>query len=390
MELPPLRDDELHRLLSRNAQRYFLHAREPQVIGASAGKRGNSPMSVVGAAASARLVAAIESAARSAGWTVEAIVPAEAGWRGAALTIWPALRRGVSHLLVHLPDRIDMLRMEDGRLAAVRHFRPGAADAALIGDLLTQSRDNGTAPRVAAIGSREKREELTRVLSDRGIVVMPPPPEWRTNADDAALVAASFSAPGEPLALRTEAALVARSQRYRYLTTMVFLLSTVLLGLAGWMHLSGVRSTLAAVEAERTALRPRLQESMVGRATYEASFAKLAELREAERTAPRWTRVLAAVTNHLDDDAHLVAFRTRGDTLLLEGRAVAAGPVIDQLANTPGLANLRSTGQVQRDLQRSGESLDKFSVSAQLIPPPAPRSTPTRTQAVAPDGGSPR
>src|SRR5262249_55248021 len=48
LELPPLKDDEIQRVLSRQASRYFVAAKTPQVVGASTtGKRArNTPASV--------------------------------------------------------------------------------------------------------------------------------------------------------------------------------------------------------------------------------------------------------------------------------------------------------------------------------------------------------
>jgi hypothetical protein len=268
LDLPPLRDDELHRLLSRNASRYFLNAREAQIVGTATGRRRGrgavGPDPIVGAAASARLIAAIENAARDAGWTIDAIVPAEAGWRTAAVTLWPAFNKGVSHLLVHHGDRTDVLRLEEGRLAGVRRFRGGAADADLITERGSQSRDNGTAPRVAAIGTRALRDDLTRVLTGRGAIISAPPGDWTNGVDDAALVAASFAVAHEELALRTEAALVARAQRSRFATVYVAAAAVVLLAAAAWTELWGVRRELAAVQAKRDQIKPRLETTLVG------------------------------------------------------------------------------------------------------------------------------
>ncbi|HEY6829536.1 MAG TPA: hypothetical protein VI259_21915, partial [Gemmatimonadaceae bacterium] len=66
--LPPLGRNELQRVLSRGASRYFVGARGPQVVGAAptTRRRRGEMLPVVAAAASARLVEAIRSAATQA------------------------------------------------------------------------------------------------------------------------------------------------------------------------------------------------------------------------------------------------------------------------------------------------------------------------------------
>ena len=225
VELPPLKDDELYTLLARNAGRYFLNARDPQIVGgtyvARRGKTEGATSSIVGAAASMRLVNSINASAKGAGWTVEAMVPAEAGWRAAALSLWPSTNRGTAHLIVTHDDRTDLLQLENGQLAGVRRFRAGAVDAALISEMIDATRQNGTLPKVVAVGAPGPRKELARALSDNGTVVSAPPAEWTTAANDAGLVAASFASPNQQLALRTEAAVAARKARARYATIYV-------------------------------------------------------------------------------------------------------------------------------------------------------------------------
>jgi hypothetical protein len=375
LELPPLRDEELNQLLSRNAARYFLNAREPQIVGAAAvaRKRAQTTGPVVGAAAPARLIGAIEAAARGAGWTIDAIVPAESGWRAAAVSLWPTYARGTSHLLVHLADRTDLLRLEDGQLAGVRRFRPGAVDAELIAEIIGQSRNNGTAPRVAAIGAANSRDELSRALSTRGATVTLPPGDWASNAEDAALIAASFAAPNEELALRTEAARQIRAQRFRYLSVSVAAAAVLLFVGAAWLELHAVRAEVTRLQDEQRRLAPQLLATRQGQQSFNATYGKLAFLLNAERTAPHWGAMLARVTDNLSADAYVVAFRTRGDTLLLEGRATNAAPILNQLMEMPGIANPRITGQIQRDAQRNGPTLDRWNFAAERIPPAPPR-----------------
>ncbi|HEY7394696.1 MAG TPA: hypothetical protein VH559_07625, partial [Gemmatimonadaceae bacterium] len=102
LELPPLRDDELQRVLARSASRYFVAVKGPPVVGASlAGRRvRGAPSPVIAAAASARLVGAIRTAATQAGWTIEVIAPAEGAWAAAAMALWPSFGKHPACVLV--------------------------------------------------------------------------------------------------------------------------------------------------------------------------------------------------------------------------------------------------------------------------------------------------
>src|SRR5947207_7801296 len=142
-----MHDDARGGRLARNAGRYFVNARGMQIGGAAATRRARGkPAPAIAAAAPVRLVAAIQAAARDAGWTVETIAPAESAWAAAAVALWPTLARKASHLLVTHDDRTDLLRLDAGRLAGVRRFRAGAADADLVADAIREVADVSGGP----------------------------------------------------------------------------------------------------------------------------------------------------------------------------------------------------------------------------------------------------
>jgi Tfp pilus assembly protein PilN len=371
LDLPPLKREQVLQLLARNANRYFVTAREPQVVGTSIPKRTSrvGPVPVLGAAASARLVRTIAGAARDAGWTLDGIVPAEVGWSAAATTIWPALAKGMSHVLVHHDDRTDLLRMENGSLAGVRRFRPGALDAQLIADALSESRANGTAPRVRTLGSAAPRQELVRALPRESAVVNTPGNEWTSAAADPMIAAATFVGPDDALTLLTEDVAEVRARAGRRLTTMIFGAAAVLVVLAVLLELWGVKRELAVVQAERARIRPQLQSTLTGRSTFEASNKKLTSLFAAQRESPYLSGVIAAVTDALPEGAYLMSFRARRDTLILDGLAKSSGEAFAALEAIPGLVNVRSVGSVQRQLQDDGTALEHFTVQARMLLP---------------------
>jgi len=378
LDLPPLKREQVLQLLSRNASRYFVTARDPQVVGTSIPRRASrsGPVPVLGAAASARLVSAIAAAARDAGWTLEGVVPAETGWSSAATSIWPGLAKGTSHVLVHHDDRTDLLRMENGALAGVRRFRAGALDAQLIAQALQDSRSNGTAPRVATLGAAAPRQELTHALPRESAVLSTPSREWTTTAGDPMVAAATFVTPDDALTLLTEDVAEVRARSGRRLTAMIFAAALLLAAGAALLELWGVKRELAAVQAERARLRPRLQSTLAGRSTFEASNRKLSALFAAHREAPYLSGVIASVTDALPEGSYLLSFRARRDTLILDGLAKSSGEAFSALEAVPGLANVKSVGGVQRQLQDDGTALEHFTVQARMQLPVPPPSTP--------------
>lgn len=378
LDLPPLKRDQVLQLLARNANRYFVTAREAQVVGTSIPKRASrvGPVPVLGAAASARLVRAISAAARDSGWTLDGIVPAEVGWSEAASTIWPALSKGVSHVLVHHDDRTDLLRMENGALAGVRRFRVGSLDAQLIADALSESRANGTAPRVGTLGSAAPRQDLIRALPRESAVVNTPGNEWTSSAADPMVAAATFVRADDALTLLTEDVVEVRARAGRRLTTMLFAASVLLLLGTALTELWGVKRELSAVQAERARIRPQLQSTLTGRSTFDASNKKLSSLFDAQRETPYLSGVIASVTDALPQGAYLLSFRARRDTLILDGLAKSSGEAFSALETIPGLANVKSVGSVQRQLQDDGTALEHFTVQARMLLPVAPSASP--------------
>lgn len=378
LDLPPLKREQVLQLLSRNASRYFVTARETQVIGTAIPKRASrtGPVPVLGAAASARLVNAIAAAARDAGWKLDGVVPAEVGWSAAAAAIWPSLAKGMAHVLVHHEDRTDLLRIENGALAGVRRFRAGSLDAQLIADAISDTRANGTAPRVGTLGAASPRQDLIRALPHEGAVVSTPPGDWASTSADPMVAAATFATPDDGLTLRTEDVAELRARAGRRLTLSIIGATVALLIAAALMELWGLKRELAAVQAERAGLKPQLESTLSGRSTFEASNRKLASLYAAHREAPYLSGVIASVTDALPEGAYLLSFRARRDTLVLDGLAKSSGEAFAAIEAIPELANVKSVGGVQRQLQDDGTALEHFTIQGRMLLPIPPSASP--------------
>jgi hypothetical protein len=381
LELPPLSDEDLQRLLARNASRYFVNARGAQIVGASAATRRvrNRPAPVVAAAASARLVTSIRTAAEQAGWTVESISPAESAWASAAVAIWPAFARENAYALIAHDDRTDLLQLEEGRLAAVRRFRAGSVDAAMIADTV------GPTARIGIAGQPSARRDLSVALSGHRITVAVPTGEFAAAAESSDTLAAQFAGGGVGPTLRTESAIAIERADARRATWMILGVAAALFVVAALVRLWGVHHQLNLVRAERERLKPQLSSTLVGRTTVDATYRHLATLGAAERVAPQWSVVIGALSAAVPEEAHLTAIRARSDSLLVDGLAEHAARVFDALEKTHGLIEVRAASPVRRELQEGGSTLDHFTIAARVVRPPvtAERSAPARTSASA-------
>lgn len=380
LELPPLRDDELQRWLSRNASRYFVNARGPQIVGAApAGRRvRGAPAPVVATAASMRLIATINAAARQAGWTVESAAPAESAWAAAALSLWPAFTKQNAWAVLAHDDRTDVLQLENGRLVGVRRFRAGAADAAMIADTI------GRGARVGVAGSNTPRRELAAALSTHNVVATPSVGDMASHADRPDLLAAQFAGEEVGPTLRSEDAVAVDRDRARKATWMVAGAAAALVVLSAGLELWGVHRQLGIVRAERERIRPQIASTMIGRSTVDATSRHLAALNGVERTSPSWSAIITTLSQAITDDAYLTAVRARGDSLIIDGLAEHASRVFDALQRTKMFADVRSAAPVRRELQEDGTALDHFTIAARIVAPanaPAPAAAASNDKA---------
>src|SRR2546428_1540977 len=84
VQLPSLTVAEYTRVLSRDAARYFVTGRDPQLAAGQPLESRGSPVRVLAATAPRDLIDAVVTALEASGWHVESIVPAAAAWLAAA------------------------------------------------------------------------------------------------------------------------------------------------------------------------------------------------------------------------------------------------------------------------------------------------------------------
>jgi len=387
LDLPPMGEAELRMLLSRNASRYFVGARAAQLVGTSNAPQGaGGPGGVMAAAAPARLVAALHAAAREAGWTVEAVSPAEGAWCAAAGALWPANTKQSSHLLVCSDDRTELLQLENGRMSSVRRFRGGAADAALVAEAISPaggSQKSATLARVTAVGASVPRKELARALSSAGLTVSAAPSEWAERADHADSLAAEFAGPQAAPLLRSEATLAEKRAVAQRIVTRLSAAAVVLLLASSVLTLWGAKRQLRAVQADRAAIKPLISATLVGRTSVENAFRQLATLAATQRAAPQWSNVIGELGTRLDERAYLTSFRARDDSVLVEGIATSAKGAFDTMAQTPGLTGVHAAAPVRRESPQGGTAQERFTIAAVVArgPTPTPATTASATAA---------
>lgn len=371
LELPPLRDDDLQRLLSRNPSRYFVGARAAQIVGASpAGRRARGAATpVIAAAASARLVAMIHVAAEQAGWIVDMVAPAETAWAAGALALWPTFAKQRLYTLIAHDDRTDLLQLENARLVGVRRFRSGAADAAMIADAV------GPSARVCVAGSVQPRRQLTAALGALGVATSVAGGEWASVSDHGDVLAAHFAGSDVGPVLRSEDNVAMQRAQTRKATSITFASAAVLVAASALIELWGVHHQLDLVRQQRAEIRPALSSTLIGRTTVEATYRHLAVLNGIERSTPQWAAVITTLSKAVPDDAHLTAIRWRDDSLIVDGLAEHAARVFDALEKAPGLVGVKAAAPVRREPQDDGTALDHFTIAARVVTNPPARST---------------
>lgn len=383
VDVPPLTDDELEAVLSRNASRYFVGAQGAQLVGIVSQNKADAG-GVVAGAAPAWLVRLITAAARDAGWKLELIAPAEAAWTVAVQKAWPAAT-GSAQLLVHQSDHTHALSVTNGTLHNLRKFRSAVEDAPVFLD------SNSNTTRLLAAGDPEVRKQWQSVLGARALTVTAPTNVPAAVAADSALLAATFIVDVRTLLFRTEEMRLADRNKRNRVAYSLFAIAATLLAAAGGLQMWDVQRELASVQAARAQLTPQLATTLLGRATVETVSGQLAMLARNERESPQWSAILADLTRHLPDEAYLTGFRGWSDSVRFDGLAVRAAAVFPALEMAKSFAGIKAAAAVRLEPQVDGSSLEKFTLVAKLKPAtPAPVALQPATDSAALSRSAPR
>lgn len=357
VELPPLREEELHAVLARDVRRYFPGVREPQVVAAVRARTG-AP--VLAAIAPASLLHALERAAAEGEWTMGAVTPAYAAWTAASTVLWPELRRGRGALVVAGERRTEVLQVEHGTISFVRRLPAAECQAeALVGAL-----GDGSA-RVAVIGPPGASAPLVEFFAAHRVTSLQPS-RGEYPVDSPGALAAAFAADGPGPVFLSEGAREGVRRRTRRAVGALATLAAALLLTAGLLELWGAQRELDAVLARREAIRTAVGEVAAVREIMDGLEGRASVLAELEAMSPRWSGVVARVGGALPKDAHLSALRARGDTLALEGVARRAGGVFDGVRRIPGVTEVRADAPIRREMREGRFAGERFVLSARI------------------------
>ena len=358
IDMPGLGDEEIQHVLCRDAASYFPVSATPHVVGATKVRHVASRTSaVLAAAAPSALVDAIHDAATSAGCSVAAIVPAAAAWAAATERVWKAPSSTASTLVASLDGHVDVLTVERGELTAARRLRSIPPDHRPVIAVL------GANTEVMLLGDA-LRDPLAESLKASGVRLAP-----ALDAELAAspeTLAASFAPYTAAPILMPEPVRGERRRRATRRAVQMVLASAALLIGAGALELWGVRRELATVIAARMELRGRLAGALATRDTVTILAEQLAALQSAEASAPRWSDALALVAAYLPRDAHLLSLRAEGDSLLLEGVAHRAAPVLEAMARVPAAFAVRAQGSIRQEVRDDVGQVERFTMSVRL------------------------
>lgn len=331
IELPRLTARERRALLVRDVERHFPEASGAQEVEAVPVRAARGRQLVRASRAEAALIEEIERAVAAAGWTVDRVVPADLAW-GAAARASAKDARGV---IVVYDGVWRAIRLGRGGVELVRRS-PVALDAAAAASLL-----DVPAPNVVVLNAA-------------------------TGDADAAVIAARFAADPTAGLLRSEEARRASAARNRRWARRALLAAAALFLASAGLEIWGLHRELDAVRARRDEIRPAVVEAMAARDAMTAVTDRLATLDSADRAAPRWSTVIAALAEQLPRDAYLSAFRATADTIRLEGTAAQATGVFEALQRAPWMTSVRAEAPIRQESDASGGSAERFALAAQI------------------------
>ena len=153
---------------------------------------------------------------------------------------------------------------------------------------------------------------------------------------------------------------------------------------AAAIELWGVHHQLGLVRAERERIHPEIASTMVGRTTVDAAYRHLATLNAIERASPQWSsRDRDRSRDALPDDAHLMAIRTRDDSVIVDGAGRSRRARVRR-ARAGRPAHRREGGGrrcVASCRTAARDALEHFAIAARVArPTTAARRRPRRTR----------
>lgn len=383
--LPTHRPADQRIILQRSASRFFATMRGPVIVDAlplSNRLYGNRHAAVLAGAAEEEMVERVLAAAGAAGFQVENITTGACAVVQGVVGRHPPLGRRHVVLGAVTESAVQALFLRAGQLQLLRSIprdvlerEVGAeppADSSVTEEWLDRVIKEGRVyhglrvDRVALLSPLSPNGELAGSLGLPGSFVYEVPCGETLNERQLAAEGARWM--GQPrLQLLPERFRRRSKAAERRRVGAKVLIGLVCLVSAAFLHLAAVRGQLQAVEEHRRVLRPAVEEILRMRSTLTGVDDRLEPLSREQRESTGWLAVLAAVTDVLPRDGHLLALQGDSGHLKLEIRARSAAEMIAEFDSSPLFSDVEVIAPIRRDLF-DGHSYERISL----------RVTPTR------------
>jgi hypothetical protein len=333
IELPPMTDDDRRLAVSRTAERYFLGLPESVVCAVERRKGEGAAVPFLAAAVSSSFVNDLLQAVGELGWVIDRFVPAHSAWMAAAKGRWAELRRGDGMLVILGNDETSALVVRGGKMSIARRLRSGETS-------LGVASSGESAQSTFFIGGHDGRSP--------------------------AVIAAEAAERTRSLEFVPDSELRARLiVQIRVSRLLMGVAAACVLASAG-AYRRGLSHQLEAITSQRNALRARVTQAVTTRDTLADLAGSINAIRVLERSAPRWSAVLARIAVALPRDASLIGLRADGDSVNLEGQASNASAAIGALRSAPSVIGVRSTAPIRQDLTADKGSVERWTLALRV------------------------
>lgn len=334
VDLRGVSEEEARHIVRRDPSRFFPSRQATLAVELRRPPWSRGQFLAVAAAES--LVESIGEAARTTGWSLGGVVPAQLAWAAALGNERPL---GEQEIVVRVADHVEVIGIRAGMIRTIRR-------------VAIEETEDDAAPAI-----RARLAQLGIALTSDARVLASP--------SEARALAATFASrtPGPSLFPEVERAAAKRSRRRGMVAR--FTAAAGFLVVAAKLELSGLERERAHIAAERARLRPVVEQSIALRESLAVSTAQLAALRGDALAASHWSSLIVALADTLPDDAFLVALSGDRDSIHIEGRAAHAAPVFDALASMTLLTDVRADGPIRQDVHDDATS-EHFTLVARL------------------------
>jgi Tfp pilus assembly protein PilN len=126
-------------------------------------------------------------------------------------------------------------------------------------------------------------------------------------------------------------------------------ISRVILGATAGLHLAGLRREVAALEEQRSALRPLVGEVLRARGALHGVEERLSTLDSLAANRTRWPAIVASIADVLPLDSYVVGLQAGSGRVRLEIRARSAAAVVAAFEQSPRFQEVRLSAPVRRE-----------------------------------------